>query len=357
MAESFVRHAQGSFTLDVAWTLRAREALAVFGPSGSGKTTLLRAIAGLLRPLEGHIVIDGEEVFDSRSGLWIPAHRRRVGYMPQSYGLFPHLRVRENVAFGLRGRAGDVDSRRVDALLAKLHILEFAGRYPATLSSGQQQRVALARALAPGPRLLLLDEPFSALDEELRRGLRAELRRLRDEAAVPLILVTHDWADVLALTDRVLVLDAGRVVAEGPPIEVLRRPQAEVLSRTTAVENILAGRVTGLDPSAGIMTCDLGGVALAAPYADLPVGAPVKVGIRAGDIILATEPPRGLSARNILQGRVVAVRQRGFEREVLADCGQPFLVEITPRAEEKLRIAPGQAVWLVIKSNSCFLIE
>lgn len=357
MIEGWLRHRQGAFALDVAWAMRPGETLALLGPSGSGKTTTLRAIAGLFQPEAGRIVIDTDEVFDSEKCKWIPAHERQVGFMPQHYGLFPHLRVRENIAFGLSGWQRGPAAKRVDELLAMFHIQEMAARYPASLSSGQQQRVALARALAPRPRLLLLDEPFSALDDALRRELRGELKHICAQAGVPLMLVTHDWADVLALADRVLVLDGGKVIRDGPPLEVLRRPQAEVLSRLTAVENVLAGRVTALEQEAGIMVCDLGGMILEAPYADLPVGTAVKIGIRAGDIILATTPPRELSARNILQGRVLGIHERGFEREVLADCGQPLRVEVTPRAVEKLGLAPGQAVWLVIKSNSCFLIE
>ena len=356
-AEGWVRHRLGSFSLDVAWSVPPGEVLSLFGPSGSGKSTTLRAIAGLLRPLEGRIVVGSRELFDGARSVWLPPHRRRVGYLPQHFGLFPHLTVRQNVAFGLGEWSKMEAAQRILELLESMRIGDLAERHPDQISAGQQQRVALARALAPAPELLLLDEPFSALDQELRLQLRKELKAVTEQAGIPIILVTHDWADVLSLSDRVVALDQGRSVSEGSPLEVLQRPSAEVLSRLTEVENILEGQVTALDQAAGVMTCDLGGVTLEVPFVALEVGARVRVGVRAGDILLAAEPPRGLSARNVLRGRVLSLEQRGFEREVLVDCGRRLRVEVTPRAVEALGIAPGKAVWLVFKSNSCFLIE
>ncbi len=357
MTEGWVRHRQGQFTLEVRWTVRAGEILTLYGPSGAGKSTTLRAIAGLVRPVEGRIVIGDQTVFDSSHSLWLPPHRRRVGYLPQHYGLFPHLTVERNVAFGL-GRRGDEEaSRRTWELLSMLQIEELADRYPADLSAGQQQRVALARALAPQPALLLLDEPFSALDQDLRRDLRRELKAVRDRTGVPIVLVSHDPADALALSDRVVALDGGRVVAEGSPVEVLERPASERLSRLMEVENVLEGRVVEVAEADGTMTCDLGGVLLVAPYAPLEVDEQVRIGLRAGDILVAVERPEGLSAQNALRGTVRSVQRRGFEAEVSVDCGRLFRAEVTPRSVERLGLAPGKMVWLVIKSNSCFLIE
>ena len=357
MTEGWIRHQLGTFSLDVRWSVPAGQVLALFGPSGAGKSMALRAIAGLLRPVEGRVVVGSAEVFDSSRSVWVPPHHRRVGYLPQQYALFPHLSVEQNVAFGLRALERAEASQRVQELLELLHVGELARRYPGQLSTGQQQRVALARALVPLPQLLLLDEPFSALDLELRVQLRKELTSLKKHSAIPIILVTHDWADVLALCDGVLVLDTGRVIAEGPPLEVLRRPSAEVLSRLTEVENILEGRVTALAPTDGTMTCDLGGIVLQVPFMATEAGASVRVGVRAGDILLATERPQGLSARNVLPGQVRSVEQRGFEKEVLVESGQLFRVEVTPRAVEGLDLRPGRGVWLIIKTNSCFLIE
>jgi len=357
VSEGWVRHRLESFALDISWTAAPGEVLTLFGPSGAGKSTTLRAIAGLLRPDEGRISVGRQVVFDSAVGAWVPPNRRRAGYMPQEYGLFPHLTVRENVAFGLRGWAPRQKERRIDELLGLLGVDDLAQRYPDQVSSGQQQRVALARAMAPQPEILLLDEPFSALDPELRRSLRRELRALRDTADIPIILVTHDLADALALSDRVLVLEQGRVVVEGPPLEVLERPSVERMSRLVQVENVFEGRVISADPNRGSMACDLGGVTIEAPYGRVEAGDQVRIGLRAGDVLLAIERPHGLSARNVLSGTVVGIEQHGFEVEVSVDCGRIFRAEVTPSTVEALGITPGRNIWVVFKTNSCFLIE
>ena len=358
MTSGWIRHTLGSFAIDVRWAAAPGEIVTLFGPSGAGKSTTLRAIAGLVRPREGRIEIGGVTVFDSVSGAVTPPHRRRVGYMPQDYALVPHMTVRSTVAFPLRGMAQAAIMARVDELLGALHISELADRYPGQISRGQQQRVALARALAPRPAVLLLDEPFSALDLELRRALRLELKGVRDRERLPVILVTHDLDDALALSDRVLAIDRGRVVAEGPPLAVLERPSAARLSRLVEVENVFQATVVRADRALGVLACDLGGgVTLEIPYAPLEIGAAVRVGLRAGDVMLATEPPHGLSAGNVLPGRVVSLAPRGFEVLARVDCGAPFVAELTPRAVQRLGIAPGMQVWAVVKSNSCFVIE
>ncbi len=357
MSEGWVRHRLESFALDVEWSASPGEVLTLFGPSGAGKSTTLRAIAGLLRPNEGHIAVGGQVVFDGEERTWVPPHLRRIGYLPQVYGLFPHLTVRENVGFGLRGWEPREAEQRTEELLGMLDIGELAARHPDQVSAGQQQRVALARAMAPRPETLLLDEPFSALDLELRRELRREIRSLRDSAGIPIILVTHDLADALALSDQVLALDHGRVVAAGPPLEVLERPTVERMSRLAEVENVFEGRVTSADVNRGSMAVDIGGVTIEAPYGRVETDAQVRVGIRAGDILLAVERPHGLSARNVLQGTVVGLEPHGFEVDVSVDCGRVFQAEVTPSAVEWLGITPGKEIWVVFKTNSCFLIE
>ncbi|MBI3744149.1 MAG: molybdenum ABC transporter ATP-binding protein [Chloroflexi bacterium] len=357
MMQGWLRHRVGDFALDVHWSAADGETLAFLGPSGSGKTTTLRAIAGLLRPHEGRIDINGVTLFDSAKGIDVPPHERQIGLLPQTYGLFPHLTVAENIAFGLR-RWPEAEARdRVAALVAMLHIEELEQRRPNQVSAGQQQRVALARALAPRPRLVLLDEPFAALDQDLRRSLRQELRALRQRERVTMVLVTHDLADAMSLADRVVVLERGHVAAEGAPLDILHRPGAETVSRMVGVENIFEANVVAQSAQDGVMTCDLGGLQLAVPYAPVEAGTPVRIGVRAGDILLASERPSGLSAQNVVLGKIATLEARGFEVEALVDCGLPFHVELTPRAVERLGLAAGKNVWLVIKSNSCFLIE
>jgi molybdate transport system ATP-binding protein len=196
----------------------AAPVVALYGPSGAGKSMTLQAVAGLLRPQAGHVRIQGRTLLDTTAGVDVPAAQRRIGYLFQDYALFPHRTVRQNVAFGLttwwRPRLSVVDAARVDALLRSFGLQDLADARPADLSGGQRQRVALARALACEPQILLLDEPFSALNPKLRRELRTELAQVRARWAIPLLLITHDVEDVLALADRVCVIEQGRIVNE-----------------------------------------------------------------------------------------------------------------------------------------------
>ncbi len=355
MSSGWLRQRLGKTLVDVHWAVQPGQIVALFGPSGAGKSTTLRAIAGLSRPAEGHIEIGGQVVFDSASGRWLPPHLRRTGYLPQQLALFPHLTIRQNIIFALPSQ--DSSSARVDALLEGLHIADLATRYPNQVSVGQQQRAALARAIARQPDVLLLDEPFSALDLELRRELRRELRGIRDRERIPILLVTHDVEDALALSDGVIALDHGHVVAEGPPLEVLQRPAAERLSRLIEVENVFEGTVREILPERTGLICEFNGAALEIPYAEVPLGAPVRVGIRSGDILLATQPPQGLSARNVLAGRLTKLEPHAFGVEAHVEAGSTFRVQLTQRAVASLALRPGMQLWLVIKSNSCFLIE
>ncbi len=199
------------FALNSSFTVESPR-LALFGPSGSGKTLTLLALAGLLRPDRGRIVVGGRILFDSEQGLWIPPRKRRVGVVFQDYALFPHLTVRQNVAFGLRRLPWPMPrqaARRVDEILESFGLAELAGSLPGDISGGQRQRTALARSVVTGPALLLLDEPFSALDQPLRARMRRETRRLLDDLGIPVVLVTHDPADVDALTDVVVIYKEG----------------------------------------------------------------------------------------------------------------------------------------------------
>lgn len=197
---------------------------ALFGPSGAGKTTILRCIAGLEAPTSGSIVLDGQLLFDAASGVDVPARRRGVGYVFQEYALFPHLSVWQNVGFGLQDRTRAEKSAEIQRLLTTVGLEGFEERRPHELSGGQRQRVALARALAPGPDVLLLDEPFAAVDLRVRRTLREELLEIQQDTGIPMLIVTHDLAEVRALADSLVVVDRGRVVASGPREAVMAGP-------------------------------------------------------------------------------------------------------------------------------------
>ena len=359
----------GAFRLELSFSVAAGDVLVLFGPSGAGKTTALRAIAGLARPDDGHIAIAGRTVFaapDFRDNhgaepdaIWVPPHRRGVGYVTQQNHLFPHLTVLWNIAYGLRDRRGASAQRRVAELIDRLRLKGLEERRVWQLSGGQQQRTALARALAPSPDLLLLDEPFAALDMELRRELGAELRATVRQLNVPVIMVTHSREEALALGDVVQIIDAGRTVAVGPPLTALEQPGRGRVARLVGVENLLEMRVAARLPQDGTMVCDAGGHSLETPLADgCAVGDTVTVGVRASDIILASGPLPQSSARNTWAGAVSAVTLRPPGYEVALDCGGIVLrCHITGASLESMSIAPGMPLWAIFKASSCFLLS
>ena len=234
----------GGFQLDVTFEVD-RETVVLFGHSGSGKSVTLAAIAGFLRPDTGSIAIGGRTVFDSASGLDVPPRHRNLGYVVQALALFPHLTAAENIGYGLVGSSRVERDRRVEELSTLLSLEGLGARLPHQLSGGQQQRVALARALARPVDALLLDEPFSALDEALRGDLRAELLRLRRELEMPIVFVTHDLREAHLLADRIAVFDDGRVLQFASRDEVFRRPASRRVAELTGVRNIFAGEVAG----------------------------------------------------------------------------------------------------------------
>jgi len=355
----------GDFTLEADWDIAPGEVQVLFGPSGSGKTTTLRAIAGLVRPRRGRVEIGARVVYDGGEGGWLPAHRRRVGYLTQQFHLFPHLTVEKNIAYGLPTRRPAAGDERVRQLLEALQLNGLEKRRTWELSGGQQQRVALARALAPDPEILLLDEPFGSLDAELRRLLGKELRATLARSPIPVLLVTHDREEALALGDSVQVLDDGRIIARGHPLDVLGQPGQGRVARLVGVENLFRLRVESRNPRDGTMTCVTRGLRLEVPL-DEPAATPasssagedsVTVGIRASDIILASAEPRGISARNRMVGTVTRVELMPPGYQVTLDCGQPLQCHITGAALSELGVEPGIALWAVFKASSCFLVQ
>jgi molybdate transport system ATP-binding protein len=324
---------------------------AVMGPSGAGKTSLLDAIAGLRPVASGRIAVDDEVLVDTAAGARLPPQRRRVGYVPQDAGLFPHLSVRENVLFGARGA-----TREVGLAIDALEIGSLGARYPASLSGGEKQRVALARALATRPRLLLLDEPLAALDVSLRERIVPYLLRIRDEWATPMIYVTHNVGEARVLAGEVLLLEGGRVEAQGAPLALLATPG---LSREAkaGIENIFTGVVEAHDPAGGVTRVRLdGGLALSVSIAaDRPVGSAVTVAIRAEDVLIAAEPVRGLSARNVYEAVVRGI-ERGPGDAAVRCVVRPevpeWLARLTPAAVADLGLGEGSRVWLAVKSHS-----
>lgn len=322
----------------------------VMGPSGAGKTSLLEALAGLRSGARGRIVAGGRVLLDSVNGTRLPPEARRVGYVPQDAGLFPHLTALENVRFGARGR-GDA----VDTAIETLEIRPVLDRRPAVLSGGERQRVALARALASGPELLLLDEPLAGLDPGLRERVLPYLLRVREQWRVPMLYVTHNVGEALALGGEVLLLEHGRVVAQAPPLELLAAPSLAAAGGD-GLENLLAGRVAGHDPRAGVTHVDLpGGPRLSISLlASAPVGGRVTLCVRAEDVLLATAEPHGISARNVFEASVLSLTESGHD--VLVRCrlqeGGQWLVRLTSGASAELHLLEGLAVWLAVKTHS-----
>ncbi len=352
----------GGFRLSLDFAVDAGGILVLFGPSGAGKTTALRTIAGLVRPDSGRIEIAGRTVYDADdrgTRAWVPPHRRRVGYVTQQNHLFPHLTVAQNIAYGLPDRGRDGARQRVSHLIDRLQLTGLEDRRVSQLSGGQQQRTALARALAPSPDLLLLDEPFSSLDMELRRSLGAELRATIRGLQVPAVMVTHSREEALALGDTVQIIDGGEVVAQGPPLSVLEQPGQGQVARLVGVENLLPMRVAARLPQDGTMVCEAGERSLETPLADgYAVGDAVTVGIRASDIILATGPLPQSSARNTWPGVVTVVDLRPPGYEVALDCSGTILrCHITGASLDAMDIAPGQPLWAIFKASSCFLLS
>jgi len=330
----------------------------LFGPSGAGKSTLLDCIAGLIQPDAGRIAIDGEVVFDSEKKVSVRSQRRQIAYVFQSLALFPHMTVEANVGYGLLD-APQQARARVAEILQMFRVEELRGRKPREISGGEKQRVALARSLVTLPRVLLLDEPLTGLDAELKASIIDDLRAWNAAHKIPIFYVTHSREEVDALGERVIALEHGRIVSEGTPREVLDAPRRRRLAQAAGFENLLSGTVLDLREPDGVMRVRL---ADSPCEIEVPLGhaAPsdrVRIAIRAGDILLATEAPRALSARNVLEGRIVSLERRGTLVVARVDCGAVFTVHVTPGAERTLELGAEKKVWLVLKTHSCHFVE
>jgi len=356
VCKRFANGAQ-SFELDVGFIAPAGITI-LFGPSGAGKTTLLDCIAGLTRPDAGKIAIGGRVLFDQVGGIALAVQRRRVGYVFQDLALFPHLSVEENVGYGLSELTGMERRRRTAAILDSFRIADLGGRKPVEISGGQRQRVALARALVTDPRVLLLDEPLAALDAATKSKIVEDLRGWNAAHGIPILYVTHSREEVFALGERVLVLENGRIIAMGTPHQVMSAPRQETVAQLAGFENVFDAVVLAIHEDRGTMSCGIAGkVELETPLVRAEVGSKLRVGIRAGDILLATVRPQGLSARNLVPGKVVSVAQRDVIVVARVDCGIEVEVQMTLAARDSLQLRAGGEVWLVIKTHSCHLME
>ncbi|RKH49150.1 molybdenum ABC transporter ATP-binding protein [Corallococcus sp. AB049A] len=337
------------FTLEVEARFTSAS-IAVLGRSGSGKTSLLEVLAGLRRGATGRVVVDGRVLLDTGARVDVPPEARRMGYVPQDALLFPHLTAGQNIRFGVRaGRPS-----RVDEAVHLLELEPLLHRYPVTLSGGEKQRVALARALATDPALLLLDEPLAALDIALKERVLPYLLRVRDEARVPLLYVTHQLGEARALAREALVLDGGTVKAVGPADTVLGTVARGLLTGEPE-ENILEGTLEH-PQSGGTRLRVTEALSLWVPDApELPHGTRAAYAVPAEDILLSTGPLTGVSARNVLEGTVAKLEDAGAgECATHVDvAGVRWVVRLTHAAVRELSIAPGLRVYLAVKSSAC----
>jgi len=333
----------------------------LFGPSGAGKTTLLDCIAGLAKPDSGRIAIANRVVFDPSKHTDLPVAKRHIGYVFQSLALFPHLTIEQNVQYGIADLPQAERAARASAILQAFRIPHLSSRYPREISGGESQRVALARTLVTDPAVLLLDEPLAALDASTKAKIIDDLRQWNRAHGIPILYVTHSRDEVFALGDRVLVLDAGRIVAQGTPHEVITAPLQETVAQLVGFENTFDAVVESVHPERGTMSCRIAGdggpVLLETPLVRGGVGSELRVGIRAGDILLATTMPTGLSARNIIPGRITSIEQRDVIVSARVKCRVEMEVHLTLAARDSLQLAAGQEVWLVIKTHSCHLMR
>ena len=357
LVASIQQRLASGFSLDA--TLRLDPGITIlFGASGSGKTTLLRCLSGLTAPDAGRIVIGERTLFDADARIDTPVQSRRIGYVFQHLALFPHLTVEANIHYGLAHVALPQRQLRTQAIADSFHIGPLLQRRPGAISGGERQRVALARSLVTDPSLLLLDEPLSALDYATQSRIMADLRAWNAARRIPILYVTHSLREVFALGARVLVCERGRITADGTPQDVMHAPPHESIAQLAGFENILDATVVACRPEAGTMECALTGgqTDVEAPLANLPIGSPVRLAIRAGDIIVAITPPTGLSARNILPGVICSIAQEGTTVIATIDAGALFEVHLTLGARHSLGLVEGTPVWLVIKTHSFRLV-
>ncbi|NKK98199.1 molybdenum ABC transporter ATP-binding protein [Rhizobium leguminosarum bv. viciae] len=339
----------GAFSLDAAFT-SDRGVTALFGRSGSGKTSMIRIIAGLARPDEGRVVLDGEPLTETATGILVPKHRRRFGYVFQEARLFPHLSVRANLFYGRWFAARTARGESFDRIVDLLGIETLLARSPAKLSGGEKQRVAIGRALLSSPRLLLMDEPLAALDDARKAEILPYLERLRDETDIPIVYVSHSIAEVARLANQVVVMRDGKVEATGPAIDILSRPSAASDRREAGA--LLEGTVESFDARHHLSTVALKSSRLHIPGAALAPGKSVRIRIPSRDVMLATARPEGLSALNILEARIEGMSStEDGTVEVRLDCGGDIILSrITTLSCERLDLRPGRAVFAVIKT-------
>lgn len=348
-----IRHRLGAFELEAAFE-SGGQLTALFGPSGSGKTSLVNLIGGLMRPDKGRIVAGGRVLVDTSASTFVPKHRRRIGYVFQDARLFPHMTVRQNLAYGRFFTPSAERYADMDGIIDLLGIAHLLDRRPALLSGGEKQRVAIGRALLASPKLVLMDEPLASLDEARKAEILPYIERLRDETKIPIVYVSHSMAEVARLATDIVVLSAGKVAASGTMPEIVRR--LDLLPEEERAEGgaVLEMKVSAQDEDFGTTALSSEAGEIRVPAIGLEIGRTIRVRIRARDVLIATERPHGLSALNILGGTIDEISPgNGALADVRIDChGQMVVSRITRLSVHDLGLVVGKPVFAVIKSVS-----
>jgi molybdate transport system ATP-binding protein len=345
-------HRFPSIRMNIAFEVPSPGVTVLFGPSGSGKSTIINAAAGLLRLDTCRIEVDGSVLADTRSGIWLPPERRRVGLVFQDARLFPHMSVDTNLRFGMRRVArGTI---RFDEIVDLLGIEALLGRRPHTLSGGERQRVAIGRALLAQPHLLLMDEPLASLDTARKAEIMPFLTRLKTALRLPVLYVTHALDEVARLADSIVLLDAGHVVGFGPISDVAARADLPLAERDDAGA-LLMCRVEENDVPRALTRLEGAGATFWVPLLDLPLGAECRIRVPAREVILAGRPPEAISLHNIIPGTIRRIADDTVRRSVIVEIGLPdggLLSRVTPDAVVRLGLSPGKPVLALIKSTS-----
>lgn len=351
MLEVDFQHRLGAFELDIHFHA-GRGLTALFGRSGAGKTSVINAIAGLISPNKGRIVVDGSVLIDTERGIGSPMHKRRVGYVFQEGLLFPHLTVRQNLLFGRWFSPRRESSVPFEDVIDLLGIGSLLDRRPSRLSGGEKQRVAIGRALLTQPRLLLMDEPLASLDASRKDEILPYIERLRDQANVPIVYVSHTVPEVIRLASTIVLISNGRVRAVGPVQEIMGRAELYPMAGRFEAGAVLTATVARHDECWQLTELTGAFGKLTVRRLDAPIGAVLRVRIRSRDVILAAAPPEGISALNVLAGRVEAlVPIEDAALEVQLRLGEErLLARVTRRSGAALGLVPGRQIFALIKT-------
>jgi molybdate transport system ATP-binding protein len=351
MLDIHIQRRQGDFFIDTAFQSPKGGVTALFGRSGAGKTSVISMVAGLVRPDEGHIVIDGRLLFDSRKSVNLPPEKRRIGYIFQEGRLFPHLSVRANLTYGMELTPRSLRYVTLDEVIDLLGIAHVIDRRPAKLSGGEKQRVAIGRALLTSPSLLLMDEPLASLDDARKQEVLPFIARLSHRFAIPILYVSHSLDEILALADTMVVLDAGRVAAAGAIEDTVHRRDLQHLIGYADGGAMIPTSVDSHDDTAGLTSLRFRGGLIKVPRLQCPLGGTIRVHIKARNVAITLVPPKQISVQNILPGTVEEIFYGdGPLVDVRLDIGCPLLARITVAALKDLDLRLGQQIYALIKS-------